>query len=114
LGEYVFPGHRTEFTVDLPHAEASIAPSGLRLVEPPTHCTTVGAMPPSIARNEAVDRDQLLDFVRPRHRVILVTRRSDGSAQLSPVSAGVDDEGRVVVSTYPERAKVRNLRRDPQ
>jgi GntR family transcriptional regulator len=36
LGEYVFPGHRTEFTVDLPHAEASIAPSGLRLVEPPT------------------------------------------------------------------------------
>ena len=33
LGEYVFPGHRTEFTVDLPHAEASIAPSGMRLVE---------------------------------------------------------------------------------
>ena len=33
LGEYVFPGHRTEFIVDLPHAEASIAPSGLRLVE---------------------------------------------------------------------------------
>ena len=33
IGEYVFPGHRTEFIVDLPHAEASIAPSGLRLVE---------------------------------------------------------------------------------
>ena len=33
IGEYVFPGHRTEFTVDLPHVEASIAPSGLRLVE---------------------------------------------------------------------------------
>ena len=33
LGEHVFPGHRTEFVVDLPHAEPSIAPSGLRLVE---------------------------------------------------------------------------------
>jgi GntR family transcriptional regulator len=30
---HVFPGHRTEFVVDLPQAERSIAPSGLRLVE---------------------------------------------------------------------------------
>jgi PPOX class probable F420-dependent enzyme len=70
-------------------------------------------MAPSIATNETVERDGLLDFIRPRHRVILVTRRRDGSAQLSPVSAGVDDGGRLVVSTYPERAKVRNLRRNP-
>lgn len=33
IGQYVFPAHRTEFTVDLAHPEASIAPSGLRLVE---------------------------------------------------------------------------------
>jgi len=33
VAEYVFPGHRTAFTVDLPHLEASIAPSGLRLVD---------------------------------------------------------------------------------
>ena len=33
LSEFIFPGHRTEFVVDLPHAEPSIAPSGLRLVE---------------------------------------------------------------------------------
>ena len=31
--EHVFPAHRTEFVVDLPHAEPSIAPTGLRLVE---------------------------------------------------------------------------------
>ena len=67
---------------------------------------------PSIATTTRVDRAGLLDFVRPRHRVILVTRRADGSPQLSPVSAGVDAEGRIVVSTYPERAKVANLRRD--
>jgi GntR family transcriptional regulator len=33
IGEYVFPGHRTAFIVDLPKVESSIAPSGLRLVE---------------------------------------------------------------------------------
>jgi len=33
LSEHVFPAHRTEFVVDLPHAAASVAPSGLRLVE---------------------------------------------------------------------------------
>ena len=31
--EHVFPAHLTEFEVDLPHVEASIAPTGLRLVE---------------------------------------------------------------------------------
>ncbi len=33
LSHHVFPAHRTEFVVELPHAEPSIAPSGLRLVE---------------------------------------------------------------------------------
>ena len=34
FSEFVFPAHRTEFVVELPHAEASIAPNGLRLVGP--------------------------------------------------------------------------------
>jgi GntR family transcriptional regulator len=33
VSEHTFPAHLTEFVVDLPHAEASIAPSGFRLVE---------------------------------------------------------------------------------
>ena len=33
LSQHVFPAHRTEFVVDLPHAAPSMAPSGLRLVE---------------------------------------------------------------------------------
>jgi GntR family transcriptional regulator len=33
FSRHVFPAHRTEFVVDLPTAEQSIAPSGLRLVE---------------------------------------------------------------------------------
>jgi PPOX class probable F420-dependent enzyme len=71
-------------------------------------------MPRRIARADQVEREELLEFVRPRHRVTLVTTRKDGRPQLSPVSAGVDEEGRVVISTYPARAKVANLRRNPQ
>ncbi|MCG3040510.1 PPOX class F420-dependent oxidoreductase [Streptomyces sp. S1A] len=70
-------------------------------------------MSPSIATNTRVGLDELLDFVRPRHRAVLLTRRADGSPQGSPVSCGVDGAGRIVVSTYPERAKTRNARRDP-
>lgn len=66
-----------------------------------------------IARNEGVDLDGMLQFVRPRHRMILITRRAGGSPQASPVAGGVDDSGRIVISSYPERAKVRNAQKDP-
>ncbi len=68
---------------------------------------------PRIATADRVDRAALLDFLRPRHRAVLVTRRAAGAPQLSPVTCGVDAEGRIVVSTYPQRAKVVNARRSP-
>ena len=68
---------------------------------------------PRIATADRVDRAALLDFLRPRHRAVLVTRRAGGAPQLSPVTCGVDADGRIVVSTYPQRAKVANARRDP-
>lgn len=33
LSEHLFPAHRTEFVVDLPHDEPTITPTGLRIVE---------------------------------------------------------------------------------
>ncbi|WP_406105489.1 PPOX class F420-dependent oxidoreductase [Streptomyces sp. NBC_01003] len=71
-------------------------------------------MAPSIATNTRVPLDELLDFVRPRHRALLLTARADGTPQASPLTCGVDDSGRIVVSTYPERAKTRNAKRNPQ
>lgn len=68
---------------------------------------------PRIATADRVDRAALLEFLRPRHRAVLVTRRGSGGVQLSPVTCGVDAEGRIVVSTYPARAKVANARREP-
>ena len=69
---------------------------------------------PSIATADRVDRAALLDFLGPRHRGLLTTRRADGGVQLSPVTCGVDPAGRIVVSTYPDRAKTRNARRTPE
>ncbi len=68
---------------------------------------------PKIATADRVDRDALLEFLRPRHQAVLLTRRGSGGLQLSPVTFGVDGEGRIVVSTYPQRAKVANARRNP-
>ncbi|RSM65345.1 PPOX class F420-dependent oxidoreductase [Kibdelosporangium aridum] len=67
-----------------------------------------------IATKDKVDRATLIDFLRTRHHTILVTRRADGSPQMSPVACGIDPEGRVVISTYPARAKAVNARRDPR
>ncbi len=69
-------------------------------------------MAPNIATNTKVDLDGLLEFARPRHHALLITRRADGAPQASPVTCGVDTQGRIVVSTYPERAKARNAGRD--
>jgi PPOX class probable F420-dependent enzyme len=68
----------------------------------------------SIATVSAVELAGLLEFVRPRHRLLLATMRSDGRPQMSPVSGGVDPEGRIVISTYPTRAKTRNAEKHVQ
>jgi PPOX class probable F420-dependent enzyme len=69
---------------------------------------------PKTATVDRVDRAALMEFLRPRHQAVLLTRRRDGAAQLSPVTCGVDGVGRIVVSTYPQRAKVANARRTPE
>src|ERR1700749_4466201 len=68
----------------------------------------------TIATNTAVDRDELLEFIRPRHHAIVITTRADGGPQASPVTCGVDEQGRIVIAPYPERAKTRNPRGDPE
>lgn len=66
---------------------------------------------PTYAKNTEVDLDALLAFLRPRHHAVLLTTRADGTAQASPVTSGVDGDGRIVISTYPQRAKTTNVRR---
>lgn len=68
-------------------------------------------MSPQIARADRVSRAELTEFLSTRHRALLVTTRQDGGTQTSPVTCGVDTEGRIVIATYPSRAKVANIRR---
>jgi PPOX class probable F420-dependent enzyme len=68
----------------------------------------------TIATNTTVELDGLLDFVRPRHQMLVVTSRADGRPQASPVTGGVDDSGRIVISSYRDRAKTANARKRPE
>jgi PPOX class probable F420-dependent enzyme len=61
-----------------------------------------------------VDAGEAREFIRRHHRAIMATYRRDGSVQLSPLLAGVDDEGRIEISSNAGKAKVRNLERDPR
>ena len=67
-----------------------------------------------IATSTVVTRAELTEFIRPRHQAVAITTRADGGPQASPVTCGVDEQGRIVIATYPERAKARNARRDQQ
>jgi PPOX class probable F420-dependent enzyme len=61
-----------------------------------------------------MDLDEARAFLREHHRGVLATVRKGGRPQLSPVSVGVDNQGRAVVSTRENAYKVRNARRDPR
>lgn len=61
-----------------------------------------------------MDLTTALDFVRPRHRGVLVTLKADGRPQLSNVMYALADDGVVRVSVTETRAKTANARRDPR
>jgi len=67
-----------------------------------------------MSSNRAVDQRELADFLRGRNRWVLATTRRDGRPQMSLVTGGMTADGRLAISTYPERAKAKNARRDPQ
>ena len=54
------------------------------------------------------------EFIRHNHRAVMATFRRDGRPALSPVSVGIDEAGRVIVSTRETAMKAKHLRRDPR
>ena len=60
-----------------------------------------------------VDAAELAEYVAGRHRWVIATTRSDGRPQMSLVSGGMTADGRLAVSSYPSRAKVRNAKANP-
>jgi PPOX class probable F420-dependent enzyme len=60
-----------------------------------------------------VDADTARAFLRGHHRAVLATVRKDGRPAMSPVTASVDAEGRVVISTRETAMKTKNIEREP-
>ena len=60
-----------------------------------------------------MDIAEALQFIRDNHRGVLMVHRRDGGVQASPVTAGVDGDGRVVISSRETAYKVKQLLRDP-
>jgi PPOX class probable F420-dependent enzyme len=58
--------------------------------------------------------ERVRELARAHHHAVVSTFRRDGRPQLSPVTVGVDDEGRIEISTRETAMKVKNLRRDPR
>jgi PPOX class probable F420-dependent enzyme len=66
-----------------------------------------------ISSDRPVDAAGLAEFMADKRRLVLSTTRADGRPQMSLVSGGMTDDGRILVSSYPMRAKVANARRNP-
>jgi PPOX class probable F420-dependent enzyme len=66
-----------------------------------------------MSSNVVVDRAGLAEHLAGRHHWVLATTRSDGRPQMSLVTGGMTSDGDLAISTYPERAKAKNVRRDP-
>lgn len=64
-----------------------------------------------VAKDVDVDRAALTAHLAERHRWVLSTTRADGRPQMSLVTGGMIADGRLAISTYPERAKAKNARR---
>ncbi len=67
-----------------------------------------------MASDVVVDRDGLAEFLGDKHRWVLSTTRRDGRPQMSLVTGGMMADGKLAISTYPERVKAKNARRDPR
>ncbi|HKY08480.1 MAG TPA: TIGR03618 family F420-dependent PPOX class oxidoreductase [Candidatus Binatia bacterium] len=61
-----------------------------------------------------VEVDHAKNFLIQHHWGILATRRKNGQLQMSPVTVGLDAQGRAVISSRETAYKVNNLRRDPR
>lgn len=60
------------------------------------------------------DIERAREFLRKHHWAVLATRRKNGQLQMSPVTVGLDGQGRAIISSRETAYKVNNLRRDPR
>lgn len=58
--------------------------------------------------------DEIHAYLAEQTRIIVVTNGADGMPHPMPMNYGLDEEGRVVMTTFRKSQKVRNIERDPR
>ena len=66
-----------------------------------------------MAEFKPVDISTAQQFLARHHWGVLATRRANGGLQMSPITVGLDDGGRAIISSRETAYKVNNLRRNP-
>ncbi len=61
-----------------------------------------------------MDEQKAREYVARNHTAVLATIKRDGRPQLSNVAYYLDDDGTLKVSVTKDRAKTKNLLRDPR
>jgi PPOX class probable F420-dependent enzyme len=61
-----------------------------------------------------MDEQQARAYIGRNHAAVMATLKRDGRPQLSNVAYFLDDDGALKVSVTKDRAKTKNLRRDPR
>jgi PPOX class probable F420-dependent enzyme len=63
---------------------------------------------------QGMDLPSALSFARDHRRGVLVTQKRDGRPQLSNILYAVDGDGTIRISITADRAKAKNMARDPR
>jgi PPOX class probable F420-dependent enzyme len=58
--------------------------------------------------------DEVRAYLAGQRRIILVTNGPDGMPHPVPMNYGLDDAGRLLITSFRKAQKVRNLERDPR
>jgi nitroimidazol reductase NimA-like FMN-containing flavoprotein (pyridoxamine 5'-phosphate oxidase superfamily) len=53
-------------------------------------------------------------YLEAQRRIIVVTNGGDGLPHPVPMNYGLDDQGRILITTFRKSQKVKNLERDPR
>ncbi len=67
-----------------------------------------------MAEFKPIDISTAQEFLTQHHWGVLATRRKNGGLQMSPITVGLDDERRAIISSRETAYKVNNLHRDPR
>jgi PPOX class probable F420-dependent enzyme len=72
------------------------------------------ALMPSRRELMQMTPEEVRAYLDSQRRIILVTNGPEGLPHPVPMNYGLDDEGRVLLTSFARSQKVRNLERDPR